>query len=214
MNSRTHAIIVIATRPTTSHCPTTNSDRSHLLLVSPLAPSHSQPGSATSPGPITLPTLSILLPKILNNTAVPVPRPVAHDVSGDGGKWHFGWLLLRAPGSSQTHPPTSLASVRHQLSPGQLARIELRLGTYLRALHGITNDWFGIPTDNPTPEPPSVPSFTTLFAASQTGEDGEGDEEDMTPYSWQDTFVLRLEELLEQVCGDAEARKSAHLATW
>ena len=67
--------------------------------------------------------------------------------------------------------------------------------------------------DNPTPEPLSVPSFATLFAASQTGEDGEGDGEAMTPYSWHDTFVLRLEELLEQVCGDAEARESAHLAT-
>ena len=190
---------------TSYHIALSDSDRSYLLLVSPLTPSHPQ----GHPGPITFPALSILLSKILDNTAVPIPRPVAHDVSGDGGKWHFGWLLLRVPGSSQTHPPTSLASVRHQLSPGQLARVELRLGTCLRALHGITNDWFGIPTDNPTPEPPSIPSFTTLFAANQTGEDGEGDGEDMTPYSWQDTFVLRLEELLEQVCGDAEARKSA-----
>ena len=31
----------------------------------------------------------------------------------------------------------------------------------------------------------------------------------MTPYSWQDTFVVRLETLLECVCGDAEARKTA-----
>jgi len=184
-------------------------DRAYLLLISPLPPSHPQPGSATPPVPITLPALSILLSKILDNTAVPVPRPVAHDVSGGEGKWHFGWLLLRVTGPSQTHPPTSLASIRHQLSPRQLARVELRLGTYLRALHGITNDWFGIPMDKPTPDPPSVPSLATLFPAGQTGGDGEGDGEDMTPYSWQDTFVLHLEELLEQVCGDAEARNTA-----
>ncbi|KAF8547490.1 hypothetical protein OG21DRAFT_1607383 [Imleria badia] len=194
------------------HIALSDADRSYLLLASPLTPSHPHPrsGRATPPGPITLPDLSILLSKILDTTAVPVPRPVAHDVSGGDGKWHFGWLLLRVPSSSQTHPPTlqSLASVRHRLSPRQRARVELRLGTHLRALHGITNDWFGIPMDKPTPDPPSVPSFAALLAAIQTGEDGEGDGEDMTPYSWQDTFVLQLEELLDYVCGDAEARKT------
>ncbi|KAG8221537.1 hypothetical protein J3R82DRAFT_1755 [Butyriboletus roseoflavus] len=195
---------------TSYHIALSDSGRSYLLLVSPLTPSCPQPGAATPPGLITLPALSDLLSKILDNTVVPVPRPVAHDVSGGEGKWQFGWLLLRVPGSlPHTHPPVSLASVRHQLSPGQLARVELRLGTYLCALHGITNDWFGIPMDRPTPEPPSIPSFATLLAASQTGEDGEGDGEDMTPYSWQDTFVLQLEELLEHVCGDAEARRTA-----
>ncbi|KAI9566149.1 hypothetical protein HD554DRAFT_1228831 [Boletus coccyginus] len=191
------------------HIALSDSDRAYLLLISPLPPSHPQPGSATPPVPITLPALSILLSKILDSTAVPVPRPVAHDVSGCEGKWHFGWLLLRIADPSQTRPPTSLASVRHQLSPRQLARVELRLGTYLCALHGITNDWFGIPTDKPMPDPLSVPSFTTLLPAGQTGEDGEGDGEDMTPYSWQDTFVLHLEELLERVCGDTEARGAA-----
>lgn len=190
------------------HISLSDSDRSYLLLVSPLTPSDPRPGIATPPGLITLPALSILLSKILDNTAVPVPRPVAQDVSGGDGKWHFGWLLLRVPDSSQLNPPMSLASVRHELSPRQLARVELKLGTYLRALHGVTNDWFGIPMDKPTPEPLSVPSFTTLFAASQIDGDGEGDGEDMTPYSWQDTFISRLEEILEHVCGDAEARKT------
>lgn len=191
------------------HVALSDTNRSYLLLVSPLTTSHPQPNSATPPGPITLPALSILLSKILDNTAVPVPRPVAHDVSGGDGKWDFCWLLLRVPGSSQTHPPMSLASVRNKLSPRQLDRVELRLGIHLRALHGITNDWFGIPMEKPTPEPPSVPSFTTLFATNQTGEDEDGDGEDMTPYSWQDTFVLQFEKLLEHVYGDTEARKTA-----
>ncbi|KAH0828654.1 hypothetical protein J3R83DRAFT_3016 [Lanmaoa asiatica] len=191
------------------HITLSDSDRSYLLLISPLTPSHPQPGAATLPVPLTLPALSVLLSKILDSTAVLVPRPIAHDVSGGEGKWHFGWLLLRIPGSSHTRPPMSLASVRGTLSPRQLARVELRLGTHLRALHGMTNDWFGIPMDKPIPEPPSVPSFATLLAASQAGEDGEGEGEDMTPYSWQDTFVLHLEELLERVRGDAEARKTA-----
>lgn len=186
------------------HIALSDSDRSYLLLASPLAPSHPQPTSATPPRPITLPALSILLTEIIDTTAVPVPQPVAHNV---GGEWNFDWLLLRVPGSSQIHPPTSLASVRGKLSPKQLARVELKLGTYLRALHEITNDWFGIPMEKPTPEPPSIPSFKTLFS-DQTGEDGEGDGEDMTPYNWQDTFVLQLEELIEYVCG-AEARKTA-----
>ncbi|KAG6376785.1 hypothetical protein JVT61DRAFT_1809 [Boletus reticuloceps] len=186
------------------HVALCDSDRSYLLLVSPLGSS----GTVTPPAPITLPALSTLLSRILDNTAVPVPRPVAHDVSGGEGKWDFGWLLLRVPNSSRTHPLTSsLASVRPSLSPRQLARVELRLGTHLRALHGITNDWFGIPMDKPTPDPLIVPSFTTLFT-SQTGEGAEECGEDMTPYSWQDTFVLQLEELLEQVCGNANARKT------
>ena len=188
------------------HITLSDSERSYLLLVSPLTLSRPQLGSAITPALITLPALSILLTKILDTTRVPIPRPVAHNVEGKG---HFDWLLLRIPGPSHTYLPMSLASVRENLSPGQLARVELRLGAYLRALHGITNDWFGIPIDKPTPEPPSVPSFATLFSTSQTGEDGEGNGEDMTPYSWQDTFVLHLEELLEHVCGDAEARKTA-----
>ncbi|KAG9315318.1 hypothetical protein JVU11DRAFT_4457 [Chiua virens] len=184
------------------HITLSNSDRSYLLLVSPL-----QSGTTAPPGPITLPALSIVLSKILDNTAVPVPRPVAHDVSGNDGKWPFGWLLLRIPGSSPRSPATtSLASIRHVLSPTQLARIGLRLGTYLRALHGVTNDWFGVPMDK-EPEPPSVPSFAALLAAGEEGE-GEGEGEDMTPYSWQDTFVSQFEGLLERVCGDAETRKS------
>ena len=201
--SCTHARVIISytTSWESYYIALSDTDRSYLLLVSPLTPSHPHPRS----GPIALPALPILLSKILDNTAVSVPRPVAHDVSGGDGKWDFGWLLLRVPGS---HPPTSLASVRHQLSPRQLARVELRLGTCLRALHGITNDWFGIPIDKPTPDPPSIPLFTALFAVGQTGEDGEGDGEDMTPYSWQDTFVLQLEELLEHVCCGVGARKT------
>lgn len=182
-----------------------NVDRSYILLVSPLPPTHPHPPS--SPGPITFSALSNLLAQILDNTGIPVPRPITHDLSGGDGKWPFSWLLLRVPVPSQTHPSTaSLASVRDQLSPKQLARVQLRLGTHLRALHDITHDQFGVPTDTPTP-PPSAPSFAALLAASQSGEDVEG--EDMTPYSWQDTFVVRLETLLECVCGDAEARKTA-----
>ena len=182
-----------------------DSDTSYLLLVSPLVPGHSPLGRAAPPGLITLPALSILLTKILDTTTVPVPRPVAYDVEGN---WPFGWLLLRVPGSSQTHPPMSLASVCTKLSERQLARIQLQLGVHLRALHGITNDSFGIPADK-LPEPPSVPSFAELLAAGQTGEEGQGYGEDMIPYSWQDTFVLQLEQLLEYVCGDAEAGQTA-----
>lgn len=181
------------------------SDKCYLILASPLALEDQDPKPATPS--ITLPALSILLSKILDNTTVPVPRPITHDASGGGGRWDFGWLLLVVPGSTRTHPSaSSLASLRSTLSPSQLARLELRLGTYLRALHGITNEWFGLPIDTPAPEPPAAPSLSSLFAVSQGGEDGEGENgEDMTRYSWQDTFVLQLEELLDEVYDNAGA---------
>ncbi|KAF9223180.1 hypothetical protein BS17DRAFT_707055 [Gyrodon lividus] len=189
----------------TYHVALSGSEKRYLLLTSPLALDGQDPKSAALP--ITPPALSILLSKILDNTAVPVPRPIAHDTSGGGGRWNFGWLLLLVPGSTGTHPlASSLASLRSILAPSQLARVELRLGTYLRALHGITNEWFGIPIDTPAPEPPPVPWLNPSFTVGQGGEDGEGgDGEDMTRYSWQDTFVLQLEELLAEVYSKAEA---------
>ncbi|KIK95017.1 hypothetical protein PAXRUDRAFT_827418 [Paxillus rubicundulus Ve08.2h10] len=172
------------------------SDKCYLLLASPLTLKNQDPKPATAS--TTLTALSTLLSKILDGTTVPVPRPIAHDVSGGGGRWDFGWLLLVAPGPTQTHPSTSsLASLRSTLSPSQLARVELRLGTYLRALHGITNEWFGLPIDTPALEAPAAPSLSSLFAVSQDGEGADG--EDMTRYSWQDTFVLQLEGLLDEV---------------
>ncbi|KIJ62231.1 hypothetical protein HYDPIDRAFT_94784 [Hydnomerulius pinastri MD-312] len=187
------------------HIALSGSEKCYVLLASPLA-AIGENMTSTAPS-ITLPALSALLTRILDSTSVPVPRPVEHNVSGGDGKWDFGWLLLQLTPSTQSYLPIStLASLRPTLSPRQLARIELRLGTYLRALHGITNEWFGVPVDRPLSEPPAAPSLDSLFGANQSGGDGEGGEgEDWTRYSWQDTFVLQLEELLAEVCGDEGA---------
>ena len=147
-------------------------------------------------GTTTLPALSALLSQIVTSTEVPVPKPVAQDFSGGQGRWDFCWLLVLVPaGCSQT---SSLASLRHTLHPRQLARIELRLGTYLRALHGVTNDWFGQPADPSKLTRPASALPTFLFS---TENDGMA-EEDWSRYSWQDTFVLMLEELLAELTGE------------
>ncbi|KAH7890425.1 hypothetical protein F5I97DRAFT_1964003 [Phlebopus sp. FC_14] len=167
----------------------TLSEKSYLRLAAPLVAGH-----PTSIQPLmSIPTLSNLLSKILSTTEVPVPKPVAQDATGGDGRWDFGWLLLLVPPSGLSQGGT-LASLRATLWPRQLARVELRLGTYLRALHNLQNEWFGRPVNTPL-SPPSLPSF---FAVNQGGQDGEGDE-DWTRYSWQDTFVLLLEELLTEV---------------
>lgn len=157
----------------------TNASARYLLVILPL---HSDSEHDSSPSITnTLQALSALLTKIASCTNVPVPKPVAQDSSGGNGRWDFSWLLLLIPRSSEAPASMStsilsLASLRPTLSPRQLARVELRLGTYLRALHGITNEWFGRPVEE------------------------EAEKENWSKYSWQDTFVLLLEELIGELC--------------
>lgn len=175
----------------------------YLLLTSPLVPDDSDIPSPTST--IALPALSALLSQIVSSTDVPVPKPVAQDFSGQQGRWDFGWLLVLVPGCSQTsggitNSTSSLASLRSTLSPRQLARIELQLGTYLRALHSVTNDWFGRPAEPAKLKHPAAPFIPFAFSVDNGGV-GQETEEDWSRYSWQDTFVLMLEELLAELTG-------------
>jgi hypothetical protein len=81
----------------------------------------------------------------------------------------YDYLLLSSP------PPGSvtLSSARKSdlLTPESNARIDLQLGIYLRQLHSIQNDWFGVPF--PRDKEPVDPS-----------------------YSWQESFTLYLDALL------------------
>ncbi|KAF9240021.1 hypothetical protein BU15DRAFT_74248 [Melanogaster broomeanus] len=172
-----------------------DSNKSYLLLASPLQERDPTP----APSSMTLPALSILLSKILD---------IRQTAEGNGNLPGYYSLFLDRLKSIQS--ACSLASLRNTLSPRELARVELKLGTYLRALHGITNDWFGIPIDTPEPEPPAAPTLSSLFATSHGGEDDDENGEDMTRYSWQDTFVLHLEELLGEVYNNAEASGNHH----
>ncbi|KAG6336223.1 hypothetical protein ID866_2874 [Astraeus odoratus] len=169
----------------------------YLLLTSPLNPRDQDPTPGDSSSTVPLPVLSDLLSKIASSTDIPVPKPVAQAISGTEGRWNFGWLLLLVPETAQSSV-SSLASLRPTLSARQLARVELRLGTYLRALHGITNESFGRPL------PPSPPKLATALSPLVFG--GGGDtEEDWSRYSWQDTFVLLLEELLFELTADGDS---------
>ncbi|KAI6044560.1 hypothetical protein EDC04DRAFT_318099 [Pisolithus marmoratus] len=177
----------------------TNPSAHYLLLTSPL---HSDSKHDSSPTiTITLQEISALLTKVTSCTNVPVPKPIAQDITGSKGRWGFGWLLLLVPQSLQV--PTgmstsiaSLASLRPTLSPRQLARVELRLGTYLRAIHGITNESFGRPVESTMDQ--STPALFPSFL--HTISEGEQVEEDWSKYSWQDTFVLMLDELIAELC--------------
>lgn len=143
----------------------------------------------------TPPALSALLSNIISNANVPMPRPLTQSTPG---RWDFNWLLMSVHSgrSSGVAPPfvTSLATLRPRLSPRQLAYVELRLGTYLRALHGLTNECFGSPIKPPSSKSSSLP-FLSLPSNF-----GQGDMEDVSQYSWQDTFVPLLDDLLVELC--------------
>ncbi|KAL4063454.1 hypothetical protein V8B97DRAFT_1864657 [Scleroderma yunnanense] len=171
-----------------------SSSAHYLILTFPLVSDDADISPPT--GTITLPALSAVLSQIVSSTDVPVPKPVAQDFSGGQGRWNFGWLLVLVPESSQS---ASLASLRSTLSSRQLARIELLLGTYLRALHGVANDWFGRPAEPSKLNPPSAPFPPSLYPTISAGQDTE---EDWSRYSWQDTFVLLLEDLLTELSGE------------
>lgn len=179
----------------------TSASARYLLLTSPL---HSDSKHDSSPTiTATLQEISALLTRVVSCTNVPMPKPVARDSSGGNGRWGFGWLLLLIPQPSQVPADmstsiSSLASLRPTLSPRQLARVELRLGTYLRALHGVTNEWFGRPVESTVIQsgPTLFPSFLQTTSGNEKGEEAE----DWSKYSWQDTFVLMLEELIAELC--------------
>ncbi|KAI6000840.1 hypothetical protein EDD15DRAFT_2160031 [Pisolithus albus] len=180
----------------------TNASARYLLLTSPLHPDSKHDSSPTITA--TLQEISALLTRIVSCTNVPVPKPVAQDSSGSNGRWSFGWLLLLIPQPSRVPADmstsiSSLASLRPTLSPRQLARVELRLGTYLRALHGVTNEWFGRPVESTAIQ--SGPTLFPSFLQTTSGNEENGEEaEDWSKYSWQDTFVLVLEELIAELC--------------
>ncbi|OJA15503.1 hypothetical protein AZE42_08253 [Rhizopogon vesiculosus] len=93
--------------------------------------------------------------------------------------YSFHYILLRLP-SQNAQSLSSLRSIG-ALTPHQNALLDLKLGTFLHSLHSLQNDWFGVPGTQP--------------------------DEDVC-YSWQDTFMLLLDELLCELESTGEIQRS------
>ena len=93
------------------------------------------------------------------NTSLPLPTPHALDESRS--LIGYPYFLFAAPTGR------TLASTRAQLTTRQSLQIDLRIGSYLKQLHEVQNDWFGQPRQ-------------------------EHDE----IYSWQEAFTSLLEDVL------------------
>lgn len=118
----------------------------------------------------SIPTIAHLLTVVASQLSIPFPALHRLDISLTLLPYHY--LLLSSP------PPGSIvlsdARKSKKFTPEEDARIDLQLGLYLRQLHSIQNDWFGIP--QPIGTEPLEPS-----------------------YSWQESFTLLLETILMEL---------------
>ncbi|KAG6888087.1 hypothetical protein C0995_010790 [Termitomyces sp. Mi166 len=128
-----------------------------------------------------LPLVAKLLTMIRSKTAVPI-RESTLDTSQSTVPFHY---LLSPP---SPFPSTSIVSLPAARASGLLSKkaevsIDLLLGAFLGQLHsGVQNDWYGQPTLENSPSPPTD-----------------------TGYSWQETFTGLFESLLDQVEKDEAA---------
>ncbi|KAI0764736.1 hypothetical protein C8Q74DRAFT_993589 [Fomes fomentarius] len=130
---------------------------SYILKASPSA----GPASA-SYAPNSLDTEHTLLRLLASQSDI--PTPVVHAYDASTALVPYTYLLLSRPRGV----PLSDARASGKLSPRQLTLLDLRTGAYLKRLHSLQNDWFGLPTQ---------------------AQDGL--------YSWQEAFTPMLESLLD-----------------
>lgn len=135
----------------------TSSPSSYTLAVSLPTPGNSEYS------PNSLVTVEHLHGLIKSQTSIPLPNLLK-----SGTLSNYDYLLLSAPREG-----ISVAAARRSglLTSNSDARIAVFLGTYLRQLHNIQNDWFGLPSLGG--KEPADPS-----------------------YSWQESFTLFLETVL------------------
>jgi hypothetical protein len=118
----------------------------------------------------SIPTIAHIQRLITSQSAIPVPAIYKTDTSLDIVPFHY--ILSSSP------PPGSItlseARTSNRITPEANAKIDLQIGLYLRQLHAIQNDWFGIPLlEGKEPREPS--------------------------YSWQESFTLFLETVLTKL---------------
>ena len=117
-----------------------------------------------------LATIKDLNTKIASQTSIPLPQ--YHVLDTQMTLVPFQYILFSSPPTDGI--VLSNARKSNRLSDKANARIDLQLGLYLRQLHAIQNDWFGLPTeDGRDPVDPS--------------------------YSWQESMTLFLETILMEL---------------
>ncbi|OSC98872.1 hypothetical protein PYCCODRAFT_1374292 [Trametes coccinea BRFM310] len=143
--------------PTKSYAVTVDDGTSYILKATP-------PASAASVtyAPNTLATEHALLKLLSSQTGI--PHPTIHTLDTSHNIVPFSYLLLSHPRGVTL----SAARASGKLSPRQAALLDLRTGAYLKQLHDVQNDWFGLPS-----------------------------QEHDALYSWQEAFTPLLEGLLE-----------------
>lgn len=140
----------------------TSQPTSYTLTVSPQTS-----GTASEYHHNSLATIVQILKSITSQSSLPLPTIHKLDESLSLLPYHY---ILH---SSPPKHSITLSEARNSnlLSPEGNAQIDLQLGLYLRQLHAIQNDWFGLPTlDSRGPVDPS--------------------------YSWQESFTLFVETAL------------------
>lgn len=161
--------------PAASHTPTTTYYHIALSTTSPptsytLAVSSPPTDTPADYHPNSLAAISHLCGLITSQSSIPLPT--IHKLDTSRTLVPYPYALLSPP------PPDSItladARASNLLTPAQTTRIDLQLGLYLRQLHSIQNDWFGLP--RPDGNPPSAPS-----------------------YSWQESFTLFIEGVLSEL---------------
>ncbi|KZT06674.1 uncharacterized protein LAESUDRAFT_743264 [Laetiporus sulphureus 93-53] len=131
----------------------------YTLKISPPAMANMAPVYA----PNTLNAEHAFLQLLVSRTNVPVPIPYALDTTLS--LLPYPYLLLSRPRGL----PLSHLRVSGTLTPPQSLKLDLRAGAYLRELHDLENEWFGLPA-----------------------QEREG------IYNWQEAFTGLIEGLLEE----------------
>lgn len=120
--------------------------------------------------PNSLHTISYLHDLITSRTSMPLPTLHKLDAALTLIPYHY-ILFSSPPLNCITLAEAKKCDV---FTAEDLVRIDLELGRYLRQLHVVQNDWFGLPL--PSNKQPSEPS-----------------------YSWQESFTLFIETVMSQL---------------
>ncbi|KAF9044451.1 hypothetical protein BJ165DRAFT_1329000, partial [Panaeolus papilionaceus] len=174
----TTSIYILDISITTQHSTSAATKLSSFLIISADSQDKSQDEYPTN----NLETIAHILKQVQKHTSIsfsfsPGPSPTEPILDTSLTLLPFSFLLLpptsRVPGETAINLTEARSS--GALSQKQLLTIDLRLGQMFGELHSnLQNDWFGLPL--PGGKEPSEPS-----------------------YSWQETFTLLLETVIEDL---------------
>ncbi|KII89235.1 hypothetical protein PLICRDRAFT_175453 [Plicaturopsis crispa FD-325 SS-3] len=154
----------------------TDDNLTYLLLLS-------HPNPPPSPAPILpLELLQVLHNLIATQTSIPIPALHTFSTSLDVLPYYYA--LFAHP----YVPGPNVMTLAHARDQGRLSevddvRLDLQLGVYLKQLHAIQNDWFGVPEASAAAPTSSLLSSAFTF-----------DEHALT---WQEAFTPLLEKIID-----------------